>query len=118
MAKILRAGDRVKITIEGTVNTVYGKTYNLDEGDCISVELESGNNIGIEVDGFLSELEFEVIHAVPTTDGWYESERYPISDPTREPYRRVLGEWTCAGRTLSEAHMRTLLPLFPIGRVS
>jgi hypothetical protein len=69
MANTLKAGDRVKITVEGVVATTYGTTYNLEKDDCISVELENGNNVSLELDGYLSELELEVIRTLP--DGLY-----------------------------------------------
>lgn len=112
----IKAGQEVTITIKGRVNTVYGQKYDLDKADCISIELENGNNIGLEADGYLSELQIEVIHELPTEEGWYEAERYPISDPAKAPYRLIGGEWSCLNTALSDNYMRSLLPLHRLGR--
>jgi hypothetical protein len=93
MANTLKAGDRVKITVEGVVATTYGTTYNLEKDDCISVELENGNNVSLELDGYLSELELEVIRTLP--DGLYYDTDTDLDPFTqmRFVYKREHGKW-------------------------
>ena len=90
----IKAGQEVVITVKGRVNTVYGQRYDLDQVDCISIELENGNNISLEADGYLSELEIEVIPE-PLQDGLYydpqdSADRF---DQMSLVYKREGGVW-------------------------
>lgn len=82
MANTLKAGDRVKLTIEGTIGTTYGTTYELTKEDTIAIVLENSDEVYIETSAFLKDLNFEVIREF--TDGLY----YDAAGPD-DPFSQI-----------------------------
>lgn len=53
---------------------------------------------------------------LPTEDGWYESERFPLSEHYH-PYQIRLGVWHYLGEAKSTEDMSNFVPLHKIGRI-
>lgn len=67
----------------------------------------------------LIKSEWDRISPLPTEDGWYESEQYPIADGRYFPYRLREGRWMmdATGTPLSEEYMINRMPLHRLGRI-
>lgn len=112
----LKEGQRVRIVAEGTVVTEYGNDTN---GDCLKIETEHGY-FYVETGRVLEPFVEIIPDPLPTDDGWYEAEKYPIDGefPGVAPYERRGGAWYLGGNPLDEQMMRTVGTLYRLGRVS
>ena len=93
MANTLKTGDKVKLTIEGTIGSTYGSTYDLTKEDTIAIVLENSDEVYIETSAFLKDLNFEVIREF--TDGIYY-QTHNDDDPFTQMsfvFKREGGSW-------------------------
>lgn len=109
-----KPGQQLKITIVGTVKD--GESWRHTE--TLGLITASGKLIYVEgEDDPAMEVE-ELGDPIPTEDGWYESEKYPINSGYYSPYRLYRGKWTTgAGREqLSPEQIEYVMPLTRLGR--
>lgn len=60
--------------------------------------------------------QWDMVPELPTEDGWYEAEDYPIRDGNGHPYRLKNGRWMCRECEIYPARMMSLMPLHRLGR--
>lgn len=110
----LRDGQRVRIVAEGTVTSGYADDT---DSDVLMIQTEGGH-FYIEVGGTIDAFVEIIKEPLPTEDGWYEAEAYPLSKGFF-PYALIDGKWTDAKMNdLGTGQMLALMPLYRLGRVT
>lgn len=102
----IKAGDRVRLVYEVTVDEVHPRGLH-------SLYSEKNANVYYAEEDELVSVE-KIAPPLPTEDGWYESEKFPLS-LGYEPYRLCKGKWSNGGVLLSRPENDG--PFHRLGRV-
>jgi hypothetical protein len=107
----LRDGQRVRFTVEGTIQASYNPGDT--SGDALRLKTEHGY-FYTEVERSLEPFIEILADPLPTEDGWYEAEEFPLSVQGHFPYQLRGGKWRMNGSPV-EPPLGTLHRLGRVG---